>query len=237
MVIFMQLQDQFALTQKGKLMNKAVPQQSPRQRVWLAISKFKNDFTLLQVAEEGAMKETSTRDFITGLQRAGYIEVAYEQAISGKRVKRLHYRLIRDVGYNAPTVDRDGNETKPAQANKAMWNTLRILKRAINAEELAALSSNDELQIAVHTANSYLQLLHSAGYLRVTQKYQNITGKKSKYQLYEHMNTGPIPPQIQRAKQVFDPNTNKLMFSERPELEDEMKHGTLLLNEEEIHDE
>ncbi len=82
-----------------------------------------------------------------------------------------------------------------------------------------------------------MQLLHSAGYLRVTQKYQNITGKKSKYQLYEHMNTGPIPPQIKRAKQVFDPNTNKLMFSERPELEDEMKHGTLLLNEEEIHDE
>lgn len=225
------------LTSGENLMNKAMPQQTPRQRVWLAIRKFKNDFTLLQVAEEGAMKESSARDFITGLQKAGYIQVAYEQPIVGKRVKRLHYKLVRDIGYNAPSVDREGFETKPAQANKAMWNTLRILKRAINAEELAALSSNDELNISITTANTYLQLLHSAGYLFIAQKHQNMTGKKAKYQLLERMNTGPIPPQIQRAKQVFDPNTNQLMYSERPELEEEIKHGTLLLNQEELEDE
>ena len=105
----MQLQDQFALTQKGKLMNKAVPQQSPRQRVWLAIRKFKNDFTLLQVAEEGAMKETSTRDFITGLQRAGYIEVAYEQAIRmcDNLSKVLHKELPEsEIGYLALHLER-----------------------------------------------------------------------------------------------------------------------------------
>ena len=66
---------------------------------------------------------------------------------------------------------------------------------------------------------------------------ENITGKKAKYQLIEAMNTGPIPPQIQRAKQVFDPNTNQVMYSERPELEEELKHGTLLLTQEEIDDE
>ena len=225
-------------TNQGKAsMNQAMPTQSPRQRVWLAIRKFKDDFTLLQVAQEGAMKEGSARTYLKGLEKAGYIKAAYEQQVEGKGVKRIHYKLMRDVGYTAPTIDRDGVETKPAQINKAMWNTLRILKKAINAEELAALSSNDEVSISVATANVYLQLLNSAGYLAVIEKHQNIAGKKTKYRLIEHMNTGPIPPQIQRAKQVFDPNTNTVMYSERPELEEEIKHGTILLNEEEINDE
>lgn len=218
-------------------MNQAMPAQNPRQRVWLAIRKFKDDFTLLQVAKEGAMKEGSARTYLSGLRKAGFIEIAYEEQVDGKGVKRIHYKLVRDVGYNAPTIDRDGIETKPAQINKAMWNTLRILKKAINAEELAALSSNDEVSISVATANVYLQLLNSAGYLAVIEKHQNIAGKKTKYRLIEHMNTGPMPPQIQRAKQVFDPNTNTVMYSERPELEEEIKHGTILLNEEEINDE
>ncbi|OTG87673.1 hypothetical protein B9T31_04030 [Acinetobacter sp. ANC 4558] len=218
-------------------MNKAIPTLNPRQRVWIAIRKFKNDFTLTQVSEEGSMKEGSARTYLMGLKKAGFIEVIYEQQVEGKGVKRNHYKLIRDVGYTAPTIDRDGVETKPAQVNKAMWNTLRILKKAINAEELAALSSNDEVSISIATANIYLQLLNSAGYLTVVEKHQNIAGKKTKYRLIEHMNTGPIPPQIQRAKQVFDPNTNQVMFSERPELEEELKHGTLLLTQEEIDDE
>lgn len=225
------------VNQGRNFMNQVMPKQNPRQRVWLAIRKFKDDFTLVQVAEEGSMKEGSVRTYLQGLKKAGFIEVAFEEKVDGKGVKRIHYKLVRDVGYNAPTVDRDGGETKPAQVNKAMWNTLRITKKAVNAEELAALSSNDEVLISVLTANVYLQLLNAAGYLSVVEKSQNIAGKKAKYRLMEHMNTGPIPPQIQRAKQVFDPNTNQVMFSERPELEEELKHGTILLNEEEINDE
>ena len=207
------------------------PIQTPRQRVWLAIRKFSTDFTLLQVAEEGLMKTSSARDFVRGLQNAGYIDIAYEKQVIGRRVKVIHYKLVRDVGYTAPTVSRDGTETNPAQANKAMWNTFRILKRPINAEELVNLSCNDQLTISIFTANTYLQLLHDAGYLRLMKAAENITGKKAKYQLIEAMNTGPIPPQIQRAKQVFDPNTNQVMYSERPELEEELKHGTLLLTQ------
>ncbi|OTG68282.1 hypothetical protein B9T25_06265 [Acinetobacter sp. ANC 4470] len=225
------------LSQGKKLMNASIPHQKPRQRVWLAIRKWKDDFTLIQVAEEGSMKEDSTRDYLTGLLNAGYIEVAYEEPIMGKRVKRIHYKLVRDVGYNAPAVKRDGTETTPACINKAMWNTLRILKRAINADELASLSSNDLFNVSVHTANTYLQILNEAGYLKLVQPAINMTGKKAKYQLLECMNTGPDSPQIQRAKQVFDPNTNQLMYSERPELEEEIKHGTLLLTQEEIDDE
>lgn len=222
---------------KGLNSMKAGQFQTPRQRVWLAIRKYCDDFTLLQVAEEGSMKVSSARDFIMGLEKAGFIEVSHKEKVLGKRVALHHYKLVRDVGYTAPCVDRDGTETNPAQINKAMWNTLRILKRAINADELSTLSSNDQVSISVHTANTYLLMLNEAGYLKLIQQAKNMSGKKAKYQLFEHMNTGPNPPQIQRAKQVFDPNLNTVMYSERPELEEEIKHGTILLTQEEINDE
>ena len=121
--------------------------------------------------------------------------------------------------------------------NKAMWNTLRITKMALNAYELSAISSTDSQKIAVETANNYLISLHQAGYLKIV-KESKVTGGKAKYVLLPEMNTGPKPPQIQRVKHVFDPNTNQVMFTERPELEEEIKHGTLLHDQrEEINDE
>lgn len=201
---------------------------SPRQRVWIEIRKAKAGFSLVDIAFKAHMKESSARSYFSGLEKAGYIALDFEEAVPGKRVKRKHYKLSKDCGFTAPCVDSDGNETHPAQINKAMWNTLRILKMAVNADELAKLSSNDELKIQVTTANTYLQMLYNAGYLALTQMAQNKVGKKAKYKLFEHMNTGPNPPQIQRSKQVFDPNTGTVMFREQPELEEELTHGTLL---------
>lgn len=134
-------------------------------------------------------------------------------------------------------VDRKGNLLgKKVTVNKAMWNTLRITKQPVNAHELAALSSTNEQKFSVETADSYLRFLYHAGYLKIVREAHHAV-RKAQYQLLPNMNTGPNPPQIQRAKQVFDPNTNQLMFSERPELEEEIKHGTLLASQEQIIDE
>lgn len=201
---------------------------TPRQRVWNEIRKARTGFSLVEIAFAADMKEGSARDYFKGLENAGYIALDYEEQIPGKRVKRKYYKLIKDCGFTAPNVDRNGVETHPAQGQQAMWNTLRIGYPVVNADELAKISSNDEIQINVATANVYLQLLYSAGYLALVQMSQNKSGKKAKYQLFDHMNTGPIPPQIQRSKQVYDPNRGEVMFREQPELEEELKHGTLL---------
>ena len=227
------------LTQWKNLMDAGQPYQSPRQRVWAAIRKHRNEFTIQQVAELGQMKYDSARDFITGLKNAGIIaEVRREKLPNmSKKIDLIFFQLVEDYGYNAPSVDRKGNLLgKKATVNKAMWNTLRITKQPVNAHELAALSSTDEQAVSVETADSYLRFLFHAGYLKVARAAHHAV-RKAKYLLLPHMNTGPIPPQIQRAKQVFDPNTNTLMYTERPELEEELKHGTLLLNQEEINDE
>lgn len=237
----MQAGTKLSLTQElgNHVMNAGQPYQSPRQRVWTAIRKHREEFTIKQVAELGQMKYDSTRDFITGLRKAGIIaEVRREQVPNmSKKIEMIYFKLVEDYGYNAPSVDRQGNILgKTATVNKAMWNTLRITKQPVNATELAAISSTDVQQVSIETADSYLRFLHHAGYLRIAREAHHAV-RKAKYQLLPGMDTGPIPPQIQRAKQVFDPNTNTVMYSERPELEEEIKHGTLLHDQEEINDE
>lgn len=227
-----------SLTYGVKKLKKDQPYQAPRQRVWNAIRQHPNEFTVTQVAELGAMKYESAREFVTSLAKAKIVEVIRTEAVHNheKSIKKAFYKLTNDLGYTAPSVTKDGKILSKMTGNKAMWNVLRITKQSVNAHELINLASNDEISIKLETANEYLRTLHHAGYLVMTQPANN-AGGKAKYRLRPDMNTGPNPPQIQRAKQVFDPNTSKLMFTERPELEEELKHGTLLLNEEEINDE
>lgn len=203
------------------IMNSKTPYESPRQRVWNAIRKHREEFTIVQVAELGAATYESTRDFISKLNKAGFVEC--------KRVfnKEKSFQLVQDCGYAYPSFNKKGEQVTESTGNKAMWNTLRITSIAINAYALAALSSTEDQAIAVETANNYLIALHKAGYLKIV-KPAKVTGGKAKYILLPAMNTGPKPPQIQRAKHVFDPNTNEVMFAERPELDEELKHGTLL---------
>ncbi|MEG2262971.1 MAG: hypothetical protein RSC68_01205 [Acinetobacter sp.] len=226
------------LTKGKSLMNVSQPYQSPRQRVWIAIRKNRDEFTIQQVAGLGGMKYESTRDFVSCLNKAGIVEISSETPLHHPncKVKQRTYKLVKDMGYTVPEVNRKGEILSSTTGNKAMWNTLRITKQSLNADELARISSTDDIQISPLTAREYLSALFKAGYLKITQMAKT-TGGKAKYQILPEMNTGPNPPQIQRAKQVFDPNTNQLMYSERPELEEEIKHGTLLLNQEELEDE
>lgn len=221
-------------------MKAAKPYQSPRQRVWSAIRQNREEFTIQQVADLGNMKYESARDFVGCLAKANIIELIESTPLHHEQcvVKQKYFKLVKDLGFTVPTVSRTGEIQSKLTGNKAMWNTLRITKTPMNYIELARISSNDEVQITDLTAREYLRFLYDAGYLRIVKESSTAgKGVKRKYLLLPEMNTGPNPPQIQRAKQVFDPNTNQLMFSERPELEEELKHGTLLLNQEEITDE
>ena len=226
------------LTQGKNLMEAIQPYQSPRQRVWISIRKNREEFTIQQVADLGQMKYESARSFMSTLLKAQVIQIVSETPVHHAKctVKQRVYKLVNDLGYTAPEFNKKGEIVSSTSGNKAMWNTLRITKQSVNADELAAISSTDEIQILSSTANTYLQALYKAGYLKITHKSKT-TGGKAKYQILPEKNTGPNPPQIQRAKQVFDPNINQVIVVERPELEEELKHGTLLLSQEEIDDE
>lgn len=211
------------------IMNSKTSYESPRQRAWNAIRKSADAFTVAQVAEDAGMVYESVRGFVGQLVKVGMVQVLDEMPIHHPNcvVKQKTFQLIKDVGYSYPVMTKSGQLITGVSGTKAMWNTLRIHKSPLNADELAAISSNDSLSIEATTANNYLMMLHKAGYLKVV-KEARVTGGKTKYILLPEMNNGPKPPQIQRAKHVFDPNTNEVMYAERPELDEELKHGTLL---------
>lgn len=208
--------------------------QSPRQRVWLAIREHRDGFTIQQVADQGQMKYESTREYVAALTKAGVIEILAIEAVHHKNcvVKQRTYHLLKDLGYTAPKLNRKGEFLDGMTGNKAMWNTLRITGKPMTALELSHLASTKDVVISALTAREYLGTLYRAGYLKLVKKAKT-TGGQTKYQLLMHMNTGPNPPQILRTKQVFDANTNQVMFQETPALEEELRHGTRLENDDE----
>ncbi|MEQ1105739.1 hypothetical protein [Acinetobacter ursingii] len=94
-------------------MNSKTPYESPRQRVWNAIRRNRNEFTISLVADEGGMKYDSARDFITGLRKAEIIqEVRREKKpYSGSHIDIIVYKLEKDQGYTAPSTKQKCSQT------------------------------------------------------------------------------------------------------------------------------
>jgi len=183
------------------------PYQSQRQLMWLEIRKCPNDFTVLQISKTCNVKPSSTRAYIVGLMRAGFIHETSKQPNHLNRgFVANHYQLIKDVGYTAPEVTERGTPTPMNIKNKAMWNTLRITNAAFTSKQLAQFASTPEHTISHACAATYLSYLHTAGYLSKTGQ---------KYQLLKKMNTGSMPPAVKKNGQVFDPNINTLMGVEK----------------------
>ncbi len=147
------------------------------------------------------------RDYITGLEAAGYLARSNEPAKIGEQV---YYRLARDVGVEAPRVRRDGSEPTSGLGREQLWRTLRILGE-FSPTELANAASTPKVQIAENTASEYCLFLHAADYLARTRA--SIPGVQARYRLIPNRWSGPKAPMIQRAKQLFDPNTGEVVYS------------------------
>lgn len=196
---------------------------APRQRMWDSIRANRNDFTLELVSFGAGIKLDSARDYLRGLERAGFCEKTHEVSAFKSELSILiepqvmqpiyHYRLINDVGNEAPRVNRMGKMVVDAATkNEAMWRALRMCG-SVSARTLAAYASTDEMSVAAETANTYLKFLHRAGYLVVVQAAK--TGvSQAVYRLLPDKNTGPKPPQIQRTKRVYDANLGAVMYAE-----------------------
>lgn len=201
--------------------------QTPRQRAWIEIRKV-SEFTVSMIADNAKMKYESAREFIALLVKADVVELLREEKVNEheKSIKRKIFKLKKDLGYTVPKMTKKGEIISEVTGNKAMWNTLRITRNAVSARELVGLSATETIRISLETANEYLMALHKAGYLERVKEAHN-GGGKAKYRLLPNMNTGPNPPQIQRTKQVFDPNISKVVYRDKPELEEELKDGLL----------
>ncbi len=172
-----------------------------RQAVWEHIRKLQADwFTTGQIFEPTQIPRRTISSYLSCLENGGYVE-------SRRSPKgTVEFRLLRDVGVHAPRLSRDGTPVISGNGNDNLWRSMRILKQ-FSPLDLAVHSTTDTVKVGLKTAKTYCVMLLATGYLRIVQRASNAgTGRLATYRLIR--NSGPLHPEIQKIKQVFDPNTN-----------------------------
>jgi len=187
---------------------------SDRQAMWeilRALHQAGETITIREVRGHfsGNVPTGRVRDYLVGLEAAGYLERLEEPCKSGEPVR---YRLARDVGVEAPRVTRDGRHVTQGAGREQLWRTMRIIGE-FNHRELAVQASTEAQPVAENEAAYYCQYLARAGYLVITT--QSAPNRPARYRLLPSRYTGPRAPQIQRIRQVWDANKHEVVW--RPE--------------------
>lgn len=191
-----------------------------RQRLWEEIRSRKGKtWTRAELCDKTRINDGTADTYLACLLAGGIIDVDHvdEPVYRGVAKGKVHYRLVRDVGAEAPRLNKKGEPVTQGLAQEQMWRTLRLLKTDCNARELAAHASTPSVVVAASAASDYLQMLDAAGYLDCTREHHHHPGKRGgiqakRYRLKPVRNTGPRPPMVCRTKAVFDPNENRIVW-------------------------
>jgi hypothetical protein len=186
---------------------KPIDQQQPsqcRHAVWEEIKMHNQhgSFSVIEIAHSIRLGVDTVRDYLAGLCNAGYLLKVNRPMPESHRTQ--YYILDNDTGCDAPRVRKDGTPVTQGQGRQQMWNAMRILK-SFTATDLAFNASTDDHRVAEKEAQTYCAILCKAGYL--------VGRAEQRYMLIEAMWTGPHPPQIQRTKQVYDPNLKRVVWA------------------------
>lgn len=182
---------------------KPVDQQQPtecRQAVWDEIRTCNSPFSVSDIAKSVRLEESTVRDYLTGLMNAGHLK----RSGSFRNFSAANFILINDTGHDAPRVRKDGTPVTMGQGRQQMWNAMQVLK-VFTPRDLAFNATTDTHTVAESEAKTYCAALCKAGYL--------VGLANQRYSLVPAMWTGPHSPQIQRTKQVYDPNLKKVVWA------------------------
>ena len=174
-----------------------------REEIWAAIRAHDGAFTVPHLIAASGANDKTIRDYCKGLTAAGYLQQLPEPA--GIPAK---WTLERDVGVEAPRVRPDGTPVTQGATTEQLWRGMTILKEFTYLDLVESAS----IVIPPMTAKAYCAMLLATGYLRVLRKAQPRNGRVARYRLVR--NNGPKPPQIQRVKRVYDPNSREVFMPE-----------------------
>lgn len=173
-----------------------------RDVIWREIRALKR-FSIFDLECRTRMGAERIKAYVVGLTNAGYLA----RAVKVDPLARAFWGLVRDVGVEAPRVRRDGTPVTQGAARDQMWRTMKVLK-AFSYVDLQVAASTETSPIDRDDAKHYCSYLARAGYLAIS-----VPGGPNRPGRYRFVrNTGPKAPQVQRVKQVFDPNLKKVMW-------------------------
>jgi len=195
------------------------PNPNYRQIIWSAMRKLR-EFTVRDLEDATRLNDGTIRTYIRCLVHAGHLaklgreEPEMHLTTRANQLASMRYRLVRDVGVDAPRVSRTGEPVTQGNAREQMWRTMRIIKN-FNYVDLAISASTDEIAVNHEDARDYVKYLKAAGYLFETSphgKGPSERRKLARYSLAPSKYTGPRPPQVRKNKEVYDPNLGRVVW-------------------------
>lgn len=184
---------------------------TPRDRIWAAIRALKHfkyvdvaDYVVKHAPAEARVRridEDTIRSYVVALWNAGYVS-GQEERRKG-RYEQAVFCLERDTGVHAPRLTRAGEPVTQGGGRLAMWRVMRKV-RSFTRRSLAVAASVEGNLVGEEEANTYVHFLTKAGYLAVA-----VPGRPNHPEVYSFVpsrDSGPLAPQIQRVRHVYDPN-------------------------------
>lgn len=173
-----------------------------RQVIWEAVrAQAGAEFVMGDLFAETWISRHTIRTYLNCLAAGGILDKVEHPHRVGKR-DAVTWRLIKDEGFYAPRLNRKGEPVTQGLGVEQMWRAMRHMKEFTPAE-LTLHASTDDVAVSLATVKSYCTMLLACGYLTCIQKAN--AHRQATYRLTR--NSGPLAPQIQRVKQVFDPNS------------------------------
>ena len=188
-------------------MKRSVAMGHGQQAVWDVIRELQ-DFTVTDISLRVDMHRKSIINHVKRLEMGGYVQKREDFDTAEAHEDRFHYVLVKDAGVHVPRLDREGKPVTQGAGNKNIWRTMRKLKE-FSPLDVQVHASTEKVQVKINTVKAYCTTLERAGYLRAVVKSKS-RHQHSRYRLIR--DTGPNPPQIQRTKQLYDPNLNTVTY-------------------------
>jgi hypothetical protein len=182
-----------------------------RQAIWesiRAVARDRREFVINDIAR-GNVKRGTVADYLRALKAAGIVAVAFQPVKPGQAVR---YRLERNPGAEAPRVRADGSEVTQGLANEALWRTMKTIG-PFTIAYLTLMASTKQVPIQPETTKSYCRFMMAAGYLRESKAEK--PRDTPKFHFVKSRDPGPKPPQIQKVKRVWDPNSKQVVWSQK----------------------
>ncbi|WP_034627163.1 hypothetical protein [Desulfocurvibacter africanus] len=173
---------------------------------WRIISDLDRDKKPITVSSVHALSNGSRAavvDYVRRLVKGGYLRPAY--MLGPAQVYELERGSLQ-----TPRLDKDGQTVRMGSGREKMWLIMRM-KKPFNYRELADAASADGVRVAEGEAKDYVKHLFKAGYLAEVEKFG--PHRLARYRLCDDRDTGILPPQIQRTKQIWDPNEGRVVWS------------------------
>ncbi len=153
-----------------------------------------------EIRKTAAAQWRTVEDYLKSLVAAGIVAVE----LSPTTHRYSIFTLVQDTGAEAPRVRKDGSIVPPTKT-EALWRSIKMIGTFTHAELAASAAVTDP------QAKDYCEHLARAGYLLVVEKKHPLP---TRYRLAPTKNTGPLPPQVQRTKTLYDPNLRQVVWAD-----------------------